>query len=337
MLTVFASASARCFRAVIGADRFLRAPALWLLAPCVLTVGAAAFRLTLPGDTLHLTNPKSGTWSIVKHVWFVFDAGLRKFHTSLRLQPGVLDRRSTAFSSASGPAEGLFRLCEVRAELTAVRALCLFWRESWREREATSTMSACECATPTSSSRSSGASRRWVCSTEREEGVECCYARQTKFWITDSDWGALGDLCLPRRHPKKNRRPRKKRAARHTAACRRSSAPAAAPVTVRVWEHRLADPIPASIPFDDNSLDEARSSRAASIATRRRQGRAGLFVQAIRALRPGGADSPPRSLTVRWRPPDHPRFRCQGRRRRSGSCPRPAPSPTSSSPLDSST
>ena len=31
--------------------------------------------------------------------------------------------------------------------------------------------------------------------TEREDGVECCYARQTKFWITDPD-GALWEIYV---------------------------------------------------------------------------------------------------------------------------------------------
>ena len=50
--------------------------------------------------------------------------------------------------------------------------------------------------------------------TEREEGVECCYARQTKFWITDPDRALLGDLRLSRRH----RRSRQRRASSRGAA-----------------------------------------------------------------------------------------------------------------------
>jgi hypothetical protein len=31
--------------------------------------------------------------------------------------------------------------------------------------------------------------------TRREDGVECCYARQTKFWITDPD-GTLWEIYV---------------------------------------------------------------------------------------------------------------------------------------------
>jgi catechol 2,3-dioxygenase-like lactoylglutathione lyase family enzyme len=84
----------------------------------------------------------------------------------------------------------------------------------------------------------------------REEGVECCYARQTKFWVTDPDqtlWeiytleedlehrgvGQSLDEMLPERIVIDDK-------------------------TTVVWEHRLSEPVPANIPLADNSVDEVR-------------------------------------------------------------------------------
>jgi catechol 2,3-dioxygenase-like lactoylglutathione lyase family enzyme len=93
----------------------------------------------------------------------------------------------------------------------------------------------------------------------REEGVECCYARQTKFWVTDPDgtlWemytldedidhrgqGQTREEMLAGAHPKGNG----------------SAAPAAATSVAAAWEHRLGDPIPAVLPMPDASLREIR-------------------------------------------------------------------------------
>jgi catechol 2,3-dioxygenase-like lactoylglutathione lyase family enzyme len=84
---------------------------------------------------------------------------------------------------------------------------------------------------------------------QREEGVECCYARQTKFWVTDPDhtlWEMYvleGDLdhrgvgqALEQMLPKQEAAP-------------------AAPV---VWEHRLGQPVPNPVPLADATADEVR-------------------------------------------------------------------------------
>jgi catechol 2,3-dioxygenase-like lactoylglutathione lyase family enzyme len=114
--------------------------------------------------------------------------------------------------------------------------------------------------------------------TQREEGVECCYARQTKFWVTDPDqtlWEiyvleedldhrgigqAPHDLHLP-----------------ETAAKPRAS-----------WQHRLTEPLPLSIPADDGALDdillEGTLNDRLDQAERRR-----LLIDAFRTLRPGGS------------------------------------------------
>jgi catechol 2,3-dioxygenase-like lactoylglutathione lyase family enzyme len=114
--------------------------------------------------------------------------------------------------------------------------------------------------------------------TEREDGVECCYARQTKFWITDPDsalWEIYvfhedidehGDAAPPRAEP-----------------LRIETVRVEAP---KAWAHRLREPIPARIPFDDNTLHEVRLE--GSINTRPdADHRATLLDEAWRAMRPG--------------------------------------------------
>ena len=118
----------------------------------------------------------------------------------------------------------------------------------------------CASAAPRSWSRSSGASKRPACRPQREEGVECCYARQTKFWITDPDGALVGDLRLPRGH--RRSRPRRAAARRADAGARR---PPTAPPP-RAWEHRLREPIPARIPHDDNTLHEVRLEGTINVA-----------------------------------------------------------------------
>src|SRR5262249_10321089 len=83
--------------------------------------------------------------------------------------------------------------------------------------------------------------------TDREEGVECCYALQTKFWVSDPD-RALWEVYVfhedidDRGHPSPP--------LPHVEPLPTSTA-ATAP---RAWEHRLRDPFPERIPHEDNSL-----------------------------------------------------------------------------------
>jgi catechol 2,3-dioxygenase-like lactoylglutathione lyase family enzyme len=114
--------------------------------------------------------------------------------------------------------------------------------------------------------------------TEREEGVECCYARQTKFWVTDPDralWEIYifhddiddhGSAAPPRVEP-----------------LRVETSKAAAPLA---WEHRLRDPIPSRIPHDDHSLHEVRLEGSINVAPGA-DNRSGLLAESWRALRPG--------------------------------------------------
>jgi catechol 2,3-dioxygenase-like lactoylglutathione lyase family enzyme len=112
---------------------------------------------------------------------------------------------------------------------------------------------------------------------KREEGVECCYARQTKFWVTDPD-GTLwefytleGDLGH-------------RGEGQSLEAMLPEAAPAAAePV---VWEHRLGQPVGAA-PFAEGSADEVRLRGSLNVPLSA-EDQQRLVQEARRVLRPGG-------------------------------------------------
>jgi catechol 2,3-dioxygenase-like lactoylglutathione lyase family enzyme len=116
--------------------------------------------------------------------------------------------------------------------------------------------------------------------TQREDGVECCYARQTKFWISDPD-GALWEIYVFHDDIDEH----------GDAAPPRVEQVQVQPlmtVPPRAWQHHLRDAVPARIPHDDNTLHEVRleGSINARPAT---EHRAGLFGESFRTLRPGAA------------------------------------------------
>jgi catechol 2,3-dioxygenase-like lactoylglutathione lyase family enzyme len=123
----------------------------------------------------------------------------------------------------------------------------------------------------------------------REEGVECCYARQTKFWVTDPDktlWEIYTlDEDLDHRGigqtlegmiPDAEHRPTFQRPA--------EPAPVREPV---VYEHLLMMPVPERLPLADGSVDEVRWRGSLNVpldaATQQRLAR-----ETLRVLRPGG-------------------------------------------------
>jgi hypothetical protein len=114
---------------------------------------------------------------------------------------------------------------------------------------------------------------------QREEGVECCYARQTKFWVTDPDntlWefyvleedidhrgaGQVPERVLPKE----------------------ASPPAASPV---VWQHCLGEPVPAALPQADGTVDEVHL-RGSFNDDLSEDDRRRLLREARRVLRDGG-------------------------------------------------
>ncbi len=108
--------------------------------------------------------------------------------------------------------------------------------------------------------------------TQRQEGVECCYARQTKFWVTDPDkvlWEVY-TLHEDIDHSGFDDPP-----------------PTAAPAPQNVWEHRLTDPWPSRLPQGDGALDEVRLEGSFNAAVESTLIDA-LLAEAFRVLRPGG-------------------------------------------------
>jgi len=112
----------------------------------------------------------------------------------------------------------------------------------------------------------------------REEGVECCYAKQTKFWLHDPD-GTLwemytldGDI--------------EHRGAGQSQEVVMLNAPNAAPGPVE-WEHRMNGPLPDRIPLDDGSADEVRLRGTFNLQLSVER-RAAVVAEAMRVLKPGG-------------------------------------------------
>jgi len=110
--------------------------------------------------------------------------------------------------------------------------------------------------------------------TTREDGVECCYARQTKFWVADPD-RVLWEIYVFHEdidHAGHDRPP----------AAGQIDEPAAARC---VWQHHIGGPIPARIPHDDHSLHEVILEGTANAAAAQLPA---LLGEAFRVLRPGG-------------------------------------------------
>ena len=112
---------------------------------------------------------------------------------------------------------------------------------------------------------------------QREEGVECCYARQTKFWVHDPDntlWEfyTLDDDELEHRGL--------------------GQAPDAVTGETRAngtasWEHRLDETVPTRLNACDSSLDEVRLRGSFNVKMSLEDQRR-LLAEANRALKPGG-------------------------------------------------
>ncbi|HBJ33861.1 MAG TPA: hypothetical protein DDZ51_03655 [Planctomycetaceae bacterium] len=112
---------------------------------------------------------------------------------------------------------------------------------------------------------------------QREEGVECCYAKQTKFWVQDPDntlWEfyTLDDDSLDRR------------GVGQSLEVMTSST---LPDDAVVWQHRLGTPIPVRIDACDDSVDEVHLRGSFNLPTLP-EDRQRLIAEATRVLKPGG-------------------------------------------------
>ncbi len=112
----------------------------------------------------------------------------------------------------------------------------------------------------------------------REEGVECCYARQTKFWVTDPDQTLWEIYTLEEDLDHRGKG--------QTLEEMIPTAPAAQAAPA-VWEHRMGEAVPSAIPLADESVDEVRLRGSYNLPLPE-ETRLRLAREAGRVLRPGG-------------------------------------------------
>jgi catechol 2,3-dioxygenase-like lactoylglutathione lyase family enzyme len=115
--------------------------------------------------------------------------------------------------------------------------------------------------------------------TKREEGVECCYAKQTKFWAHDPDgnlWEVYtfdGDIDH--------------RGAGQSREEVVSIGGCAAAIPATVWEHPMNEPVPDRIPLADGAAHEVRLRGTLNLPLSADR-RAAVIAEAARVLKPGG-------------------------------------------------
>src|SRR5262249_23487771 len=112
---------------------------------------------------------------------------------------------------------------------------------------------------------------------QREAGVECCYAKQTKFWLHDPD-GTLWEVYTFEGDLDHRGEGQTEEAVMAKPAERNESV---------VWEHRMGDPVPSRLPLPDDSADEVRLRGTFNLSLTP-EVREALVAEAARALKPGG-------------------------------------------------
>ncbi|HYT94121.1 MAG TPA: ArsI/CadI family heavy metal resistance metalloenzyme, partial [Gemmataceae bacterium] len=125
----------------------------------------------------------------------------------------------------------------------------------------------------------------------REEGVECCYARQTKFWVHDPD-GTLWEIYtldgdLDHRGAGQDMEAVVAPGHKPEAPAPGHTIPPAAEVPPPAWEHRLGEPVPVSVPLADGSVAEVRLRGSFNLPLAQEE-KDRLLREAARVLRPGG-------------------------------------------------
>lgn len=123
----------------------------------------------------------------------------------------------------------------------------------------------------------------------QEEGVECCYSRQTKFWAHDPD-GCLWEIYVLEGDLEHRGDGQSVEAIRGTASpppTPQTVPIAASPNTQHAWDHRLGQPCEVPSTILSESLDEVRLSGSFNVpvdsALRDR-----FLAQVFDRLRPGG-------------------------------------------------
>ena len=114
----------------------------------------------------------------------------------------------------------------------------------------------------------------------REEGVECCYSRQTKFWVADPD-GTHWEIYVI--HGEAEKLGKTEPAQALPGAQTKKTAP-------KVWTHRLSDGVISKIAHADSSLDEVLLEGTINLRLTSAEMQI-LLAEAFRVLRPGGSIS----------------------------------------------
>jgi len=126
--------------------------------------------------------------------------------------------------------------------------------------------------------------------TQREEGVECCYSRQTKFWINDPD-GVLWELYVLDEDADEQHSHESTRNAAHVGERSADHSHAASQETATqakvVWQHLLTQPLPARIEHADESVDQVQLEGTFNLKLEP-ETLAGFANEVWRILRPGG-------------------------------------------------
>src|SRR5262245_60505784 len=114
--------------------------------------------------------------------------------------------------------------------------------------------------------------------TRREEGVECCYARQTKFWVSDPDSMLWEIYIFHEDIPERGDA---------TIPVEALNPPVVGSKPRSTWWHRLGAAFPPKIPHEANTLHEVALEGSLN-AGRNAVHRDRLIPEALRVLRPGG-------------------------------------------------
>jgi catechol 2,3-dioxygenase-like lactoylglutathione lyase family enzyme len=120
--------------------------------------------------------------------------------------------------------------------------------------------------------------------TQREEGVECCYSRQTKFWVNDPDGGLWEFYILEGDIEQRGGGQAADKMLPQVANCGPVCGSAA--VNTTVYEHRMGDPLKLSCKAE-GALEEVRLRGTFNLPEFANQ-TAAVLADVRRALQPGG-------------------------------------------------